>query len=61
MLELTAAQMANALRKCGGTIICDGRPYYSLGTAKCIQQVQHDAAAMIEGLSELVSSQQSKQ
>ena len=34
MLELTAAQMANALRKCGGTIVCDGCPYQSLGTAK---------------------------
>lgn len=48
MTELTAPQIADALRKCGGTIVCDGCPYEGLGTAKCIQQMQKDAAAMID-------------
>lgn len=26
MIELTAKQMADALRKCGGTIVCEGCP-----------------------------------
>lgn len=57
MIELTAAQMANALRKCGGTIVCDGCPYQSLGTAKCIQQMQQDAAAMIDGQATVLEQQ----
>lgn len=48
MAELTARQMADALRKCGGTIVCEGCPYQSMGTAKCIQQMQKDAAEMID-------------
>ena len=48
MIELTARQMAEALRRCGGTIICDGCPYVELGTVNCIQAMQTDAAAMIE-------------
>ena len=61
MIELTAGQMVAALRQCSSTPQCDGCPYQDLLAAKCIQQMQHDAAAMIEGLSELASSQQSKQ
>lgn len=57
MLELTPGQMSNALRKCGGTIVCDGCPYQSLGTAKCIQQMQKDAAAMIEGQKTVLEQQ----
>lgn len=50
MANLTPRQMADALRKCGGTIVCDGCPYVQLGTAKCIQTMQRDAADMIEKL-----------
>lgn len=57
MIELTADQMANALRKCGGTIVCDGCPYQRLGTAKCIQQMQQDAAVLIEGQKTVLEQQ----
>lgn len=53
MTELSAKQLADALRKCSGTIVCEGCPYERLGTAKCIQQMQQDAAAMIEGLEDV--------
>ena len=57
MTELTASQIAEALRKCGGTIVCDGCPYEGLGTAKCIQQMQKDAAAMIDGQKCIIDQQ----
>lgn len=57
MIELTTQQMADALRKCGGTIVCAGCPYEGLGTAKCIQQMQKDAAAMIEGQTRIIERQ----
>ena len=57
MIELTASQMANALRKCGGTIVCDGCPYQSLGPAKCNQKMQQDAAAIIEGQKTVLEQQ----
>ena len=56
MIKLTAEQMADALRKCGGTIVCEGCPYQSLGTAKCIQQMQQDAAALIEGMQAVINT-----
>lgn len=56
MIELTAKQMADALRKCGGTIVCEGCPYQDLGTAKCIQQMQQDAAALIEGMQAVIDT-----
>ena len=57
MVELSAHQMADALRKCGGTIVCEGCPYAELGTAKCIQQRQQDAAALIEGMQRIIDGQ----
>lgn len=56
MIEVDAAQMVAALRRCSSQPHCDGCPYQEMLAPKCIQQMQHDAAAMIEGLSELVSS-----
>ncbi len=50
MLELTPQQMVDALRKCSGSIVCEGCPYRELHSAKCIQAMQSDAAAMIEAL-----------
>ena len=49
-MELTPNNMVDALRKCGGTLVCDGCPYQELGTARCIQTMQQDAAALIEGM-----------
>lgn len=57
MIELDPQKMIAALRQCSSTPQCDGCPYQEMLAAKCIQQMQHDAAAMIEGLSELVSAQ----
>lgn len=57
MTELTASQIAEALRKCVGTIACDGCPYQSFGVAKCIQQMQKDAAAMIDGQKCIIDQQ----
>lgn len=48
MIELSATDMVVALRRCGGTTECAGCPYEQLGTAKCIQAMQKDAAALIE-------------
>lgn len=56
MIELTAWELISALKQCGSPSDCDGCPYQEMLGANCIQQMQHDAAAMIEGLSELVSS-----
>lgn len=47
-IEITAGQMVEALRRCGGTVECAGCPYAQLGTARCIQAMQKDAAALIE-------------
>lgn len=57
MTELTASQIAEALRKCGGTTVCDGCPYHDLATPKCIQQMQKDAAAMIDGQKCIIDQQ----
>lgn len=49
--------MVDALRKCGGTLVCDGCPYQELGTARCIQTMQQDAAALIEGMQGVIEKQ----
>lgn len=54
MIEMTAKEMAQALRRCGGTLACYGCPYELMGTALCIQAMQRDAAALIEGQDEII-------
>lgn len=56
-MELTPHKMVDALRKCGGTLVCDGCPYQELGTARCIQTMQQDAAALIEGMQGMIEQQ----
>lgn len=56
-MELPPNKMVDALRKCGGTLVCDGCPYQELGTARCIQTMQKDAAAMIEGMNTIIADQ----
>lgn len=56
-MELTPNKMVDALRKCGGTLVCDGCPYQELGTARCIQTMQQDAAALIEGMQGMIDQQ----
>lgn len=53
-MELTPNQVVDALRKCGGTLVCDGCPYQHLGTVLCSQTMQQDAAALIEGMGVIV-------
>lgn len=54
MAELDSRQMAAALRRCGGSLSCDECPYEAYGTATCIQTMQTDAAALIEGMDVIV-------
>lgn len=56
-MKLTPNKMVDALRKCGGTLVCDGCPYQELGTARCIQTMQQDAAALIEGMQGMIDQQ----
>lgn len=56
-MELPPNNMVDALRKCGGTLVCDGCPYQELGTARCIQTMQQDAAALIEGMQGVIEKQ----
>ena len=60
MIELTASQIAEALRKCGGTIACDGCPHQVLGPGPCIRALQNDAAEMIDAQSQLIDEQEAK-
>ena len=56
-MKLTPNQVTDALRKCGGTLVCDGCPYQEFGTARCIQTMQQDAAALIEGMKTIIDDQ----
>ena len=56
-MELTPNNMVDALRKCGGTLVCDGCPYQELGPARCIQTMQQDAAALLEGMQGVIEKQ----
>ena len=47
-MELTPNKMVDTLRKCSGTLVCDGCPYQGIETPTCMQQMQQDAAALIE-------------
>ena len=55
--RLTPNKMADALRKCGGTLVCDGCPYQGIETPTCMQQMQQDAAALIEGMQGVIEKQ----
>ena len=50
MVELTAEQIAEPLRRCSSSEHCDGCPYQMRLHDDCIGQLQADAAALIEGL-----------
>ena len=60
MINLTPVQMIAALRQCGTSTECDGCPYQEMLAAKCIQQMQKDAAAMIEGQQTILDQQAGK-
>ena len=56
-MELIPNKMVDALRKCGSTQVCDGCPYRWIATPTCMQQMQRDAAAMIEGMKTIIDDQ----
>ena len=56
-MKLTPNNMVDALRKCGGTLVCDGCPYQGIETPKCMQQMQQDAAALIEDMQGMIEQQ----
>lgn len=53
-MKLTPNQTVDVLRKCGGTQVCDGCPYQGIDIPMCMQQMQQDAAAMIEGMDVII-------
>lgn len=57
MIEMTAKEMARYLRRCGGTLTCEKCPYEHMGTANCIQNMQRDAAAMLDGQQAVIDQQ----
>ena len=56
-MELTPNKMVDTLRKCSGTLVCDGCPYQGIETPMCMQQMQQDAAALIEGMQGMIDKQ----
>ena len=56
-MKLTPNQTVDVLRKCGGTQVCDGCPYQGIDIPTCMQQMQQDAAAMIEGMKAIIDDQ----
>ena len=46
MVELTASQIADLLRKCSGSIVCDGCPLHA-EHPKCVRTLMQSAATVI--------------
>lgn len=53
-MALTPNEMVEALRMCRGTLVCDGCPYQAIETPTCMQQMQQDAAALIEDMGVII-------
>ena len=59
MIELTANQIADLLRKCSGNIVCDGCPLHA-EHPKCVRTLMQSAAVMIDGQGQLIDEQAAK-
>ena len=59
MLELTASQISDLLRKCSGNIICDGCPLHG-EHPRCVRTLMQSAASMIDGQGQLIEEQDAK-
>ena len=59
MAELTASQIADLLRKCSGSIVCDGCPLHA-EHPKCVRTLMQSAAGMIDGQGQLIDEQAAK-
>ena len=54
MVELTASQIADLLRKCSGSIVCEGCPLHA-EHPKCVRTLMQSAAEALDGHEALVA------
>lgn len=59
MLELTASQISDLLRKCSSNIVCDGCPLHAEHPS-CVRTLMQSAAGMIDGQGQLIDEQEAK-
>lgn len=59
MIELTALQISDLLRKCSGNIVCDGCPLHA-EHPRCVRTLMQSAASMIDGQSQFIDEQDAK-
>ena len=59
MVELTANQISDLLRKCSGSIVCEGCPLHA-EHPKCVRTLMQSAAGMIDGQGQLIDEQAAK-
>lgn len=58
-MKLTANQIADLLRKCSSTIVCDGCPLHP-EHPKCVRTLMQSAAGMIDDQGQLIDEQEAK-
>ena len=60
MIELTATQIADLLRKCSTEPVCgEGCPLHA-EHPKCVRTLMQSAASMIDGQGQLIDEQEAK-
>lgn len=59
MLELTASQISDLLRKCSSNIVCHGCPLHA-EHPRCVRTLMQSAAGMIDGQGQLIDEQAAK-
>ena len=59
MLELTASQISDLLRKCSSNIVCDGCPLHA-EHPRCVRTLMQSAAGTIDGQGLLIDEQTAK-
>lgn len=59
MLELTASQISDLLRKCSSNIVCDGCPLHA-EHPRCVRTLMQSAAGMIDGQGQLIDEQEAR-
>lgn len=59
MIELTANQISDLLRKCSSNIVCDGCPLHA-EHPRCVRTLMQSAAGMIDGQGQLIDEQAAK-
>lgn len=59
MIELTANQISDLLRKCSSNIVCDGCPLRA-EHPRCVRTLMQCAAGMIDGQGQLIDAQEAR-